>query len=91
MTNILYGKELLNGTQVIPDGEISNLTLTYNVSPVAAYRIVSIVELAADYSAAITIASALLGAGLGGAAVQLVVQVVKKKLLKEGRNAAIMY
>ncbi|MDZ5480650.1 MULTISPECIES: uberolysin/carnocyclin family circular bacteriocin [Bacillus cereus group] len=72
-------------------GGLANLTLQYDISAVNAGRIVTAIEWASDMSAVISLAGAILGAGIGAAAISAAIAIAKKKLLKEGKKAAVLY
>ncbi|EOQ10483.1 uberolysin/carnocyclin family circular bacteriocin [Bacillus cereus] len=70
---------------------LANLTLQYDISAVNAGRIVSALDWASDMGAVIGLAGAILGAGIGAAAISAAVAIAKRKLLKEGKKAAVLY
>ncbi|MCI3150133.1 circularin A/uberolysin family circular bacteriocin [Bacillus cereus] len=72
-------------------GGLANLTLQYDISAANAGRIVSALEWASDMGAVIGLAGAILGAGIGAAAVSAAVAIAKRRLLKEGKKAAVLY
>lgn len=72
-------------------GGLADLTIKYEIDATKAYQVVNALEWASDMSAVIGFIGGILGAGLGGAALTAAIAIAKRKLLKEGKKAAVLY